>query len=312
MRPQTSISQLSVPPSAYWPDRIADGRGRDGAAAAAAARAALRGRAGIADRRIERRLALADQRDGLAIGRFGDPEILVGDIDLRGELIERRIAVHAPPLAAIDRVARDGGAEVRVAGLLELGRRRRRRLRPLVVGTDQATASNRNGKATSRSSSRTTVMPRLHPAHRPRQPAVAVAVAAAEAVEIDVDHRRRIEGQDLADHQAADDRDAERLAQLRAVAEAQRQRQRAQHRRHGRHQDRAEAQQAGLVDRLARLEPFVPLALQRHVDHHDGVLLHDADQQQHADHGDDAELDARRAAARAARRCRPRAGSRGS
>ena len=32
------------------------------------------------------------------------------------------------------------------------------------------------------------------------------------------------------------------------------------------------------------------LALQREVDHHDGVLLDDADQQHHADQGDDAEL----------------------
>ena len=40
-------------------------------------------------------------------------------------------------------------------------------------------------------------------------------------------------------------------------------------------------------------EPLAAFALQRHVDHHDGVLLHDADQQQHADHGDDAEFDAR-------------------
>ena len=32
-----------------------------------------------------------------------------------------------------------------------------------------------------------------------------------------------------------------------------------------------------LVDRLGRVEPFAPLRLQREVDHHDGVLLHDAD-----------------------------------
>ena len=118
----------------------------------------------------------------------------------------------------------------------------------------------------------------------------AIAVAPAEAVEIEVDHRRRIERQDLADEQAADDRDAERLAQLRAVAEADRQRQGAQDRRHGGHQDGPEAQDGGLVDRLGGIEPIVAFALQRHVDHHDGVLLDDADQQQHADHGDDAEL----------------------
>ena len=47
------------------------------------------------------------------------------------------------------------------------------------------------------------------------------------------------------------------------------------------------------MDGDRRLKPFAALALQCHVDHHDGVLLHDADQQQHADHGDDAELDTR-------------------
>ena len=66
----------------------------------------------------------------------------------------------------------------------------------------------------------------------------------AEAVEIEIDHRRRVERQHLADHQPADDRDAERPAQLGAFAEADRQRQRAEHRRHRRHHDRAEAQQA--------------------------------------------------------------------
>jgi len=41
-----------------------------------------------------------------------------------------------------------------------------------------------------------------------------------------------------------------------------------------------------------RLQPFGAFDLEGDVDHHDGVLLHDSDQQQHADHGDDAELDA--------------------
>ena len=138
MRPQTSISQLSVPPSAYWPTELPTVEVEMVPPLRLPPELLCVDRAGVADGRIERRLALADQRNGLAVGRLRDLEVLVGDVDLRGELIERRVAVHAPPLAAIDRVARHGGAEVRVAGLLELGRRRRRRLRPLVVGTDQA------------------------------------------------------------------------------------------------------------------------------------------------------------------------------
>jgi hypothetical protein len=42
----------------------------------------------------------------------------------------------------------------------------------------------------------------------------------AEAVEIQIDDRRRVKREHLADDQAADDRDAERPPQFRAVAEA--------------------------------------------------------------------------------------------
>ena len=82
------------------------------------------------------------------------------------------------------------------------------------------------------------------------------------------------------------------MAQLRADAGAEHQRQRAEHRRHRRHQDRPEAQQAGLIDRLARRHAFVALRLEREVDHHDRVLLHDADQQHDADDADDVEAGA--------------------
>ena len=58
----------------------------------------------------------------------------------------------------------------------------------------------------------------------------------------------------------------------------------------GRHHDRPKTQQARLLDRLVRVESL-PLRLEREIDHHDRVLLHDADQQQHADRGDDRELD---------------------
>ena len=68
--------------------------------------------------------------------------------------------------------------------------------------------------------------------------------AAAEPVEAEIDDRRREQGQHLAEDQPADDRDPERMAQLRAGAGAEHQRQRAEQRRHGRHQDRAEAQAA--------------------------------------------------------------------
>jgi len=83
-------------------------------------------------------------------------------------------------------------------------------------------------------------------------------------------------------------------------------------RREGRHHDRPEAQQAGLVDRLERALALLALGLQREVDHHDGVLLDDADQQDDADQGDDAEIVVETASASRARRRRPRAGPTGS
>jgi hypothetical protein len=59
---------------------------------------------------------------------------------------------------------------------------------------------------------------------------------------------------------------------------------------HGRHHDRPEAQQAGLPDRVPRGGPFgAPIDCE--VNHHDGVLLDDADQQNNADHGNDRQFD---------------------
>ena len=63
------------------------------------------------------------------------------------------------------------------------------------------------------------------PARR-RRPA-ACARAAGQTIEREVDDRRRVERERLAHEQAADDRDAERVAELRADAGAERERQRA-------------------------------------------------------------------------------------
>ena len=69
-----------------------------------------------------------------------------------------------------------------------------------------------------------------------------------------------------------------------------RQRDAAQQRRHGRHHDGTEAQQAGFVDRVGRVLSVLALAFQREVHHHDAVFLHDADQQDDADDGDHAQI----------------------
>ena len=51
-----------------------------------------------------------------------------------------------------------------------------------------------------------------------------------------------------------------------------------------------ETDQAGFVDRIGGLVALDALRLQREIDHHDGVLLHDTDQHDDADEGVDVQL----------------------
>src|SRR5258707_1279334 len=67
-----------------------------------------------------------------------------------------------------------------------------------------------------------------------------------EPAEEKINHRRRVKRQHLTHDQAADDGDAQRLAQFRTDAVAQRQRQSAEQRGKRGHQNRPETQQAGL------------------------------------------------------------------
>src|ERR1700726_2804836 len=93
-----------------------------------------------------------------------------------------------------------------------------------------------------------------------------------------INHRRRVQGQELRQQQTTDNRDAERAAQLRSGAGPQRQREPAEQRGHRRHHDRPITDQAGLVDRFRRIKISLTLTDQREIDHHDGILLDDADQ----------------------------------
>src|SRR6185437_8637344 len=61
-------------------------------------------------------------------------------------------------------------------------------------------------------------------------------------------------------------------------------------RRRGGHHDRAEAQHAGLEDRVVGAQAACAFGIDGEVDHHDGVLLDDADQQNDANGADDVEL----------------------
>src|SRR5215471_20515995 len=107
--------------------------------------------------------------------------------------------------------------------------------------------------------------------------------SSGQAIEIQEDDRRGVERQKLAQCQPANDCIAERLAYLGAGSTAEHERHGAEHRRHRRHENRAETLDASLIDRLLRREPLLALGMKGEVDHHDAVLLDDADQQEDAD-----------------------------
>ena len=56
------------------------------------------------------------------------------------------------------------------------------------------------------------------------------------------------------------------------------------------HQDRAKAQEAGLHDRIVGILSLDTFGRERKVDHHDGVLLHNADQQNNPNDGDNTQF----------------------
>ena len=112
----------------------------------------------------------------------------------------------------------------------------------------------------------------------------------AEAVQRQVDHRRDEERDGLRKDQASHHRQAQRLAQLGSGADADGNRQGAHQRGQRGHHDGPEAQDAGLADRLRWCHATMSLRIERKVNHHDGVLLHDADQQHDANRGNQRQI----------------------
>ncbi len=106
-----------------------------------------------------------------------------------------------------------------------------------------------------------------------------------QTIHVQVNYRSRVKRKHLTHHQAAYDADPERTPQFRTGAGRQRQRQSSKKRRHCRHHDRTESQQAGLINRFLGRLPC-SLGFDREIDHHDGVLFHDADQQNDSDQRD--------------------------
>ena len=112
----------------------------------------------------------------------------------------------------------------------------------------------------------------------------------SQVVKEDIDDRRRVERQDLAYEQAPNHRDAKGPAQFRADAASKREWDSAKQSRHGRHHDGTKAEQACLIDGVRGVQPPMALCVQRKVDHHNAILLHDADQQNKADDRDHAQV----------------------
>src|SRR5438874_556022 len=113
---------------------------------------------------------------------------------------------------------------------------------------------------------------------------------AGEPIKRQVNNRRGVERQNLAENQAAHDSYAERATKLRTDAVTKCERQAAEKRRHGGHHDGTKAQEAGFVNGIERRLPFLAFGLESEVDHHNGVFLDNADQENDADEGNDAEL----------------------
>ena len=103
------------------------------------------------------------------------------------------------------------------------------------------------------------------------------------SVEIRVNDWRDIKRKQLRQQQAACNTKAQGPTGIRSHSRSQRDGKRTHHRCHGRHHDGPKADQGGLKDRLFRAcRRVLALALESEIDHHDGVLLDDADQHDHA------------------------------
>src|SRR5690606_22080711 len=113
-----------------------------------------------------------------------------------------------------------------------------------------------------------------------------------QAIEEQVDHGRAVQGQHLAEQQAANNGQAQRLAHFGAFGSAQQQRQGAEYCGQRGHQNGPETLQASAADRVFRTQTFSALQLQRQVDHQNGVLLDHANQQEQPEQRNEAELPA--------------------
>ena len=111
-----------------------------------------------------------------------------------------------------------------------------------------------------------------------------------QLVKEQVDHWSGEQGERLANHQSADDCDAQRSAQFRSDAHTDGQRHTAEHGGERGHHNRPETQQCGTVNRFYGRHAQLAFSLQRKVNHHDGVFDDQADEQNDPDERDDVQV----------------------
>src|SRR5579884_2471042 len=109
----------------------------------------------------------------------------------------------------------------------------------------------------------------------------------APVLEREEDDRGCEQGQDLTENQSAGYGNTKRLPKLMAHSAAEDQRERREKSGEGRHHDRTKSKQCRLPDRQSAVSAFLAHRVEREIDHHDRVLLHDPNQENDANDADD-------------------------
>src|SRR5580704_1517008 len=125
---------------------------------------------------------------------------------------------------------------------------------------------------------------------RMRHSAVSAQPTNAHPIERKINDRGGVEGQHLAENQATDNGDAEGFAKFGTGSGAQGERQSAEECRHGGHEDWPKTQNACLEDGVSGRLAIHAFGSEGEIDHHDGVLFDDANQENDSDDGDNTEI----------------------
>src|SRR5438874_4934083 len=99
----------------------------------------------------------------------------------------------------------------------------------------------------------------------------------------EIDHWGDEQRYELGEDQSSDNDQSKRPARCRILTKSEREWNCAHQRGERRHHNRTKSFYAGFVNRRAQVPAFID-SLQREINHHDPVFLHDAEQQKQSDH----------------------------